>query len=73
MPNGADEGDGGEPCERGAQGAVREAFETAAMLITFILLDKYLEAVAKGRTSAAISLAAAAADGAAAPRALQGH
>ena len=46
------------------------------MLITFILLDMYLEAAAKGRTSAAISKlleAAAAADGAAAPRPLQGH
>ena len=46
------------------------------MLITFILLDKYLEAAAKGRTSAAVSKlleAAAAADGAAAPRPLQRH
>ena len=46
------------------------------MLITFILLDKYLEAAAnKGRASAAISKlleAAAAADDAAA-RPLQGH
>eukprot|EP00850_Spirogloea_muscicola_P017926 SM000159S01757 [mRNA] locus=s159:74244:78897:- [translate_table: standard] len=30
-------------------------FETSAMLITFILLGKYLEVVAKGRTSEAIS------------------
>ena len=30
-------------------------FETAAMLITFILLGKYLEASAKGKTSAAIT------------------
>lgn len=30
-------------------------FETSAMLITFILLGKYLEAAAKGRTSDAIS------------------
>ena len=29
-------------------------FETSAMLITFILLGKYLETIAKGRTSAAI-------------------
>ena len=30
-------------------------FETAAMLITFIILGKYLEASAKGKTSAAIT------------------
>lgn len=30
-------------------------FETSAMLITFILLGKYLEAAAKSRTSAAIT------------------
>lgn len=30
-------------------------FETSAMLITFILLGKYLESLAKGRTSEAIS------------------
>lgn len=30
-------------------------FETSAMLITFILLGKYLEASAKGRTSDAIT------------------
>ena len=30
-------------------------FETAAMLISFILLGKYLEAAAKSRTSAAIT------------------
>ena len=30
-------------------------FETSAMLITFILLGKYLEASAKGRTSRAIA------------------
>ena len=30
-------------------------FETSAMLITFILLGKYLEAAAKGRTSDAIT------------------
>lgn len=29
-------------------------FETCAMLITFILLGKYLEAAAKGKTSAAL-------------------
>ncbi|MHA2231881.1 MAG: heavy metal translocating P-type ATPase, partial [Candidatus Hodarchaeales archaeon] len=29
-------------------------FETAAMLITFVVLGKYMEAIAKGRTSAAI-------------------
>ena len=40
---------------RGAQGADKEAFETAAMLITFILLGKYLETSAKGRASKAIS------------------
>ena len=40
---------------RGEQGADKEAFETAAMLITFILLGKYLEVSAKGRASAAIS------------------
>ena len=32
-----------------------EVFETAAMLITFILLGKMLESIAKGRTSRAIS------------------
>lgn len=30
-------------------------FETSAMLITFILMGKYLEAAAKGRTSDAIT------------------
>ncbi|GIL57370.1 hypothetical protein Vafri_12621 [Volvox africanus] len=34
-------------------------FETSAMLITFILLGKYLEAAAKGRTSAALAALAA--------------
>lgn len=29
-------------------------FETSAMLITFVLLGKYLEALAKGKTSEAI-------------------
>jgi Cu+-exporting ATPase len=39
-----------------ASGAYRptDFFETSAMLITFILLGKYLEASAKGRTSEAI-------------------
>ena len=32
-----------------------EVFETAAMLIAFILLGKMLESIAKGRTSRAIS------------------
>ena len=32
-----------------------EVFETAAMLVTFILLGKMLESIAKGRTSRAIS------------------
>ncbi len=36
------------------QGGEALYYETAAFLITFILLGKYLEAVAKGRTSAAI-------------------
>ena len=40
---------------RGAQGADNEQFETAAMLITFILLGKYLETAAKGRASNAIT------------------
>ena len=30
-------------------------FETSAMLITFVILGKFLEAVAKGKTSAALS------------------
>lgn len=40
---------------RGAQGADNEQFETAAMLITFILLGKFLESAAKGKASSAIS------------------
>ena len=39
----------------GAQGRGNEQFETAAMLITFILLGKYLESSAKGRASQAIA------------------
>ena len=39
----------------GEQGKDNEQFETAAMLITFILLGKYLEVSAKGRASQAIS------------------
>ncbi len=34
--------------------ATEQYFETSAVLITFVLLGKYLEAVAKGRTSQAI-------------------
>ena len=30
-------------------------FETAAMLIAFVILGKYLEAVAKGKTSEAVT------------------
>lgn len=40
---------------KGEQGLDNEQFETAAMLITFILLGKYLETSAKGRASQAIS------------------
>ena len=40
---------------RGREGAGNEQFETAAMLITFILLGKYLESSAKGRASSAIT------------------
>ena len=40
---------------QGAQGKDNEQFETAAMLITFILLGRYLEAAAKGRASSAVS------------------
>ena len=39
----------------GAQGRGNEQFETAAMLITFILLGKWLETSAKGRASQAIA------------------
>jgi len=39
----------------GDEGADNEQFETAAMLITFILLGKYLESAAKGRASSAIT------------------
>ena len=39
----------------GEQGVDNEQFETAAMLITFILLGKYLETSAKGRASNSIS------------------
>ncbi len=37
-----------------ALGAMEQYFETAAVLITLVLLGKYLEAKARGRTSAAI-------------------
>ena len=40
---------------KGAQGKDKEAFETAAMLISFILLGKTLETSAKGKASEAIS------------------
>ena len=40
---------------RGEQGRDNEQFETAAMLITFILLGKWLEALAKGKASRAVS------------------
>lgn len=40
---------------QGEQGEGNEQFETSAMLITFILLGKYLESLAKGRASSAIS------------------
>jgi Cu+-exporting ATPase len=40
---------------RGEQGEDNEQFETAAMLITFILLGKYLESAAKGKASNAIT------------------
>ena len=40
---------------KGDQGFDNEQFETAAMLITFILLGKYLETSAKGRASQAIT------------------
>ena len=45
------------PCHKCHAGAYRptDFFETSAMLITFILLGKYLEAAAKGRTSDAIT------------------
>ena len=39
----------------GEQGRDNEQFETAAMLITFILLGKWLEATAKGKASRAVS------------------
>ena len=39
----------------GAQGEHKECFETSAMLITFILAGKSLEALAKGRASEAMS------------------
>ena len=39
----------------GEQGRDNEQFETAAMLITFILLGKWLEATAKGKASKAVS------------------
>lgn len=40
---------------QGREGADNEFFETAAMLITFILLGKYLESAAKGKASNAIT------------------
>lgn len=40
---------------RGEEGVDHEFFETAAVLITFILLGKYLESAAKGKASNAIT------------------
>ncbi|EFJ52982.1 hypothetical protein VOLCADRAFT_102604 [Volvox carteri f. nagariensis] len=57
---------GSSPAAPGPAGAPQpmayvptDFFETSAMLITFILLGKYLEAAAKGRTSAALAALAA--------------
>ena len=40
---------------RGIQGKGNEQFETAAMLVTFVLLGKFLEASAKARASRAVT------------------
>lgn len=42
-------------CRHGAQGADAQCFETPPLLITFVLLGKFLEASAKGKASQAMS------------------
>ena len=54
-PSMEDMGEGGNPFEASGVMASLMFFETASTLLTFIVLGKLLEAVAKGKTSAALT------------------
>jgi hypothetical protein len=54
-------------CTRTCVACAQDFFETCAMLITVVILGKYLECSAKGRTSEAIQVCGAASCGGCAP------